>query len=74
MRYSGPEPRGTLILTLEMGAICDEGFLFLLDGEISSSWSPNIAPMPDLPKEDRVYWIPAENPAFNNFFLYLCGG
>jgi len=54
--------------------MCGEGYRYILDGEISSDWSPTIASMPDLPKEDRVIWIPSQNEAYNNFFLYLCRG
>ena len=74
LRYGGQRPQGIITMTMELGAMCGEGYLYMLDGAISSSWSPTIAPMPDLPKEDRVIWIPSQNEAFNNFFLFLCRG
>ena len=74
MRYGGQRPQGIITMTMELGAMCGEGYLYILDGEISSDWSPTIASMPDLPKEDRVIWIPSQNEAFNNFFLFLCRG
>lgn len=74
MRYGGQRPQGIITMTMELGAMCGEGYLYILDGAISSDWSPTIAAMPDLPKEDRVIWIPSQNEAFNNFFLFLCRG
>ena len=74
LRYGGQRPEGIITMTMEMGAMCGEGYLYMLDGEISSSWSPTIAPMPNLPKEDRMISIPSGNDAFNNFYRYLCSG
>lgn len=51
-------------MSLEMGAICAEGYLYIFDGTTSVSWSSRVIDMP----ED----VPAPNPAFTNFFAYLC--
>ena len=72
MRYGGQVAQGTLSMTLELGVMCAEGYAYILDGASSASWILETIPMPDLPEEDRVIWIPSGNEAFNNFFTYLC--
>ncbi len=74
MRFSGQTAQGRVTMTMELGAMCAESYLYMLDGWITSSWSPTIAAMPDVPPEERVIWIPTENKAFTHLFIYLCNG
>lgn len=73
MRFAVTGAQGTGGMTLEMGAICAEGYLYIFDGTSSVSWSSRVIDMPeDVPEAERIIPMPAPNPAFTNFFAYLC--
>lgn len=67
-----PQPQGTLTSYFDMGIFCPERFVTILGGEIHSSWSSKIVPMPEMSMEERSSSIPSQNPAFQNLFDYLC--
>lgn len=73
IRTSGRTEQGILTTYFYLAAYCDRGFLYTVDGQIISSWSTTVAPMPDLPDADRTFWMPSPNVALSNAFVYLCG-
>jgi hypothetical protein len=74
IRTSGRTEQGTLTTYFKFEALCGRGYVYLLDGELSSSWSATLMPMPDLPEVDRMTPIPAPNVALNNLHEFLCKG
>lgn len=74
IRTSGRTEQGILTTYFKFAALCGRGYVYLLDGQLSSSWSSTVMPMPDLPEADRMTPIPAPNVALNNLYEFLCKG
>ncbi|MES2436185.1 MAG: hypothetical protein V4586_20415 [Pseudomonadota bacterium] len=72
IRTSGQTVQGVLTTYFNIVAYCEEDYLYIQDGEIATSWSSMVAPMPDMPDADRVVAIPVPNAALNNAFYFLC--
>jgi len=56
------------ILTID----CTGSRARIADGWITSDYSPRVAPMPDLPENQRVLIFPTLNEALNVMFDYVC--
>lgn len=72
IRWSGRTEQGVLTTYLFIAAYCDQEYLYMLDGQLTSSWDAKVAPMPDMPEADRVIQIPTPNDALMNLFSFLC--
>ena len=74
IRWSGRTEQGVLTTYLFIAAHCDQGYLYVLDGQVTSSWDAKVIPMPDMSEEDRIFRMPTPNAALTNLFGLLCHG
>lgn len=72
MRTRSQADRGVITMHLDMAVYCGKGIYYIQSGQISSDWSSHVAPMPDLPDEERFVQLPTKNPSFNNMYDYVC--
>lgn len=72
IRGVGAAPQGQLTLHMLVVAHCGQGLIEIERGIMESDWSPRIVEMPEPPPQDRIMALPAENPAFNNLYSYIC--
>ena len=63
----------TLVMYQAQDIYCEQSVIYLTSGKIQKVGHPKIVSMPDLPEEDRIMRIPAENPGLNAMFNYICG-
>lgn len=72
MRHRIRNEQGFLTMDLNLAVSCPRRFYYIQSGQISSDWSQRVAPMPDLPDDERTFRLPSENPAFNNMYDFVC--
>lgn len=72
MRHRIRNEQGLLTMDLNLAVSCPRRFYYIQSGQISSDWSQRVAPMPDLPDDERTFRLPSENPAFNNMYDFVC--
>ncbi|WP_281995668.1 hypothetical protein [Ruegeria faecimaris] len=73
VRIIADQPQGRMFLNQALAVDCSEGWAWISDGWITSSFSSKVAPMPDLPEHQRIIHLPAPNEAYNNMYHYICG-
>lgn len=72
IRHKVRKEQGLLTVDFNLAVSCPGNFYYILSGQTSSDWSPSIVPMPDLPEDQRTFYLPTENPAFNNMYDFVC--
>ena len=72
MRHRVRNEQGLLTMDLNLAVSCPRSFYYIQSGQISSDWSPKVAPMPDLPDDKRTFRLPSKNLAFNNMYDFVC--
>ena len=72
IRHRVRNEKGLLTMDLNLAVSCARSFYYIQSGQISSDWSPQVAPMPDLPDDQRTFRLPSESPAFNNMYNFVC--
>jgi hypothetical protein len=73
VRIFTDQPQGRMFMNQVLGVDCVGRRARISDGWITSSFSPRVAPMPDLPEDQRWLYFPVPNEAYNNMFAYVCG-
>lgn len=74
VRLIGDLPQGRGFLNQILAVDCLEKTARISDGWMTSNFSSRVVPMPNLPEDQRVIFIPTPNEAYNNMFAYVCGG
>ena len=59
MRHRVRNEQGLLTMDLNLAVSCPRSFYYIQSGQISSDWSPQVAPMPDLPDDQRTFRLPS---------------
>lgn len=72
IRIHAPHPQGRLSMYQVIDMNCAESRVRIFEGWIESSFSSHVTPMPALPEDDRNFFVPVTNEAYNNMFAYAC--
>lgn len=72
MRHRVQNEQGIVTMDLDLAVHCDRSFYYIQSGQISSTWSARVVPMPDAPAEDRTFLLPTPNPEYNNMYDFVC--
>lgn len=72
IRHSVQAEQGMLSIYFYVSAYCGQDFLYMVDGEMRSTWSSRIVKMPNLSDDERTVRLPVKNPAFQNLYDYIC--
>lgn len=72
MRHRLRNEQGILTMDLNLAVYCGRSFYYIESGQISSSWSSRVVPMPDLPDDGRTFHLPTPNQALNNMYDFVC--